>query len=210
MFKIDKNEPNFFIEAKNKVLNPNRKEAWSDENIQIIREDLRKHIFKNEQYGLCGYCEKLIKNEEYHIDHFRKRSLFPEDTLNYNNLLVSCNKLDRCAKFKDNKIKNKESNNELVNPVLENPDDFFEYGFDGAIRPKESLDELNKKRAEATINKFNLNHLTLIEERKKVVNNLLIYLKQDLVHSYSDIYSYGLKNFISLTKWLINNKEKIA
>jgi len=209
MFKIDKKEPDFFIKTKRKIVNFNRKEAWSDNVINEIRTNLRKYILETEQYNICIYCEKVVILNNSHIDHFKKRSLFPEETLNYQNLLVSCNELDRCGKFKDTMISNKDENNELINPVIENPENFFEYDFNGTIKPKNSLIEVDRKRAEVTISKFNLNHPALIEERKKVISNLIIYLQQKLVNSVEDVINFGLKNFRSVTIFMLNIKEQI-
>ena len=93
MFKIDKNEPKYFFEAKSKVKLAKEKSAWEDKNIRYISQKLRADILLEEQSLLCAYCEREIEEDRNssNIDHFKTRNLFPEETLNYHNLLVSCN-----------------------------------------------------------------------------------------------------------------------
>ena len=204
MFQVMKNEPNFFIEAKIKVKRPNESNTWSDENINSIRKDLALYIL-SEQNGLCIYCEKVVNDypNECHIDHYRKRDYFPNETLNYNNLLLSCNNFKRCAKHKDSKIK-KEDYKKFINPILENPENFLEYTFYGEFKPKDNLSDINKEKAIFTIEILNLNDRSLIEERKQVIITFC-YLVSEL-NSLEQISNNGFKNFITLSIWFLNNK----
>ena len=46
-----------------------------------------------EQTGQCVYCGRkvsLARLREYHIEHFRPRSRYPELELDYSNLFLSC------------------------------------------------------------------------------------------------------------------------
>ena len=99
MYQISKNEPNYFTQAKSNISLPRVSSAWEDVNISDIRGQLRKDILVEEQNLLCAYCEKEIddSSKKSNIDHFKTRNLFPEETLNYNNLLVSCNTHNRCS-----------------------------------------------------------------------------------------------------------------
>ena len=103
MFKIDKNNPpDYFNGTKKRVARPKESKAWEDKLISGIRAQLRLHILEHEQFSLCGYCEKQIDATGQHsnIDHFKTRNLFPQLTLSYNNLVVSCNTRQRCSEYK--------------------------------------------------------------------------------------------------------------
>jgi uncharacterized protein (TIGR02646 family) len=58
----------------------------------------------NEQEHLCCYCEKKIDTENSHIEHIKPQSKFPTESLDYDNLLASCNgnnKSESCGHKKD-------------------------------------------------------------------------------------------------------------
>jgi len=174
VFKITKsNPPDYFERAKQKVERPLQSDAWKDRHINGIRKALREHILLEEQFILCAYCEKEIDetSEKSNIDHFKTRHLFPKLTLDYNNLLVSCNSVGRCSNYKDQNIRLADYN-KIINPVLDNPNDFFNYHLTGEIYPKHSLSPSDKERAESTLEFFQLNHRGLTEERKKISKQL--------------------------------------
>jgi uncharacterized protein (TIGR02646 family) len=193
MFQIDKDEPNYFAVAKSKVKLPKVKNAWSDKNISSIREKLRENILTKEQKGLCAYCEKKISSDRAvsNIDHFKTRNLFPEKTLDYNNLLVSCNTKERCSSLKDSNkslLKRKEDYKNIINPITENPNSSFDYLFSGEIIP------LGKK-AKFTIEVFDLNHQSLYDERK-ILADTLKYCSDLSLDEIYDNFGYEFKSFI--------------
>jgi len=204
MFKVDKNEPEFFIDAKRRVNRPNESRAWSDENITNIRANLATEIL-TEQNSLCIYCEKSVEDypKNCHIDHFKKRDLFPNETLNYNNLIISCNEERRCAKYKDKHI-SREDYNRFINPVIENPEDFLEYTFYGELEPKSNLSESDIVKAEFTIEILNLNDRSLVEERKNFISILCSFISQIETIEQLNVF----KNFITLSKWILEHKTE--
>jgi len=165
--QIIKNEPSYFTTAKTKVKLPKTKEAWANEHISKIRFKLRSDILLEEQMLLCAYCEKEIDEnpKNSNIDHFKTRNLFPELTLEYSNLLVSCNTEGRCSNFKDTHIKNREEYKNIVNPIVENPNDFFDYLPTGEIIAK-------NKKGQFTIDIFNLKDIALTQYRLQIVKSL--------------------------------------
>jgi len=193
MFQITKDEPTYFTLAKSKVKLPKVKDAWSNTNISSIRARLREGILLKEQKGLCVYCEKKISSNANvsNIDHFETRDLLPEKTLDYQNLFVSCNVKDRCSSFKDSKkspLKTKDDYCNIVNPVNENPNNFFDYLFSGEIIP------LNDK-AKFTIALFNLNHQSLYDERKLLADTLKYCPNLTLDEIYEN-FGYEFESFI--------------
>jgi len=183
MFRINKAEPAFFTINKKKVKLPKIKNAWGDKHIISINSKLRNYILSKEQYNLCAYCEKEINSDSLksNIDHFKKRVLFPEETLNYENLFISCNNKNRCSNFKGSNRRKLSKNDyeNIINPTLENPSNFFNYLPTGEIYPKSNLDKINKKKAIFTIEIFQLNEIDLVNERKTIMKSLF-YLKNQI------------------------------
>ncbi|QCI28548.1 retron system putative HNH endonuclease [Caminibacter pacificus] len=207
MIKIKKEEPDFFKKAKRKVKSPNISKAWEDENIKQIKSQLREYII-SEQKFLCAYCERKLENlTNLSIDHFKKRNLFPDLTLDYNNLFVSCDSATHCERHKDSFSINKEEFKYLIHPVFNNPEYFFEYDLTGHILPKDDLSEFNKKKADFTIKAFNLNDKSLIEDRKKLIEGLIYTL--EVFNKIEDYIDYGIDFYFSLLNWLLNNKRRI-
>lgn len=162
MLQVNKNEPNFFTETKKKIRKPKESNAWNE--ISSIRSDLREYILTDEQNSMCAYCEKKITSNpnKSNIDHFKTRNLYPELTLAYSNLFISCNNPTHCSSIKDNIGLTKEDYNNLISPL--NSDDNFTYSVTGDVLPKNA-------KASYTINTFSLNHISLIEERKQIMQN---------------------------------------
>ena len=167
MRQISKSEPAYFTKAKTKVKLPKVKGAWDDANISTIRTDLRRDILDNEQSLQCAYCGKAIDEDpkNSNIDHFKTRNLFPELTLEYSNLLVSCNTQGRCSDFKDTNIKSRDEYDNIVNPVIENPNDYFEYLPTGNIVHKND-------KGKCTIEIFNLEDVSLTQCRLQISKTL--------------------------------------
>lgn len=128
MKRINKQEPAFFKEFVRKK-NP---ADWSE--TKEISFSLREHILANEQNYQCAYTEidVLPDSHSSHIDHFRKRCMFPNLTFEYANLFTCSINESYGAKFKD-KIVKEADYAELINPSKENPTDYFEYTLDGYI-----------------------------------------------------------------------------
>jgi uncharacterized protein (TIGR02646 family) len=199
MRQVSKEEPSYFTTAKSKVKLPKTKGAWEDEPIHEIRPQLRSDILLEEQMLLCAYCEKEIDEspQSSNIDHFKTRNLFPELTLEYSNLLVSCKTEGRCSDFKDTHVKSKEEYENIVNPAFENPNDFFSYLPTGEIIAK-------NEKGQYTIDIFNLQDKSLIQCRRQIVKSLkyLDNLSLDEIYDiFSDYHSF-IKNIYPKLKEL--------
>lgn len=196
MVQIIKNEPKFFIDAKTKVKLPFVSSAWyeigTDE--KGFKTNLRECILLEEQNMLCAYCEKEIEadGDNSNTDHFKTRSLFPRNTLDYNNLLVSCKSKFHCESIKDNFGLTCVDYEKIINPVFENPDIFFDYGIDGDILVKDGLSNRDKGKAEFTIEVFELNNLSLKKDRANIGASLSFYhdYNYEIEDILNDISSY--------------------
>jgi len=172
MLRVTKIEPKLFSNKKRKIKKPKESKAWRE--LADIREDLRSHILSQEQDNMCIYCEKQISasSQKSNIDHYKTRKLYPELTLNYNNLFVSCNHNAHCSSHKDRLPLTKEDYQNILNPLSIELDNAFGYTSFGEIEP------LNKK-AKFTQESFNLNHISLVEERKLIIQNFESYKEFD-------------------------------
>ncbi len=175
---IIKQEPeNFKLNfKKNKIT------KWKDFSIKFNTE-FKKYILEKEQNCQCAYTERYISfdNTNSHIDHFRKQEHFPNLTFDWNNLFVATNNEYYGAKYKDKKIK-KEEYSLIINPTLDNPNKHLEYSMNGNINGKDA-------KGIKTIEIFNLNHRSLVEERKETIKIILDLKKNNNFENSKSIFN---------------------
>ena len=53
-------------------------------------KDTLRIMLANEQRGLCCYCMGRIRSDSMKVEHWRSQSRFPEEQLDYGNLLGAC------------------------------------------------------------------------------------------------------------------------
>ena len=198
MRKINKNSP---ITKFTEFVSKNSGADWNNDfsrpgcsghNIYI---ETRLTILTQEQNRICGYSEIPIENErDCHIDHFRKRSMFPEKTFDWDNLIASCNDDDFGAKFKDNKSGISKSDYQyFFNPINEHVQNYFYYNEIGEVEPKYDLN---------VIEIFNLQDKSLVNRRKTIINqvkNCSTLSPEEI----KEVMKYS--GFISLIEQLTNN-----
>lgn len=168
MKQIVKNEP----QAYQDFIRQNLPSEWEEVSL-AIGDELRRYLLMEEQHYQCAYTELRVEPENTHIDHFEKQSLFRNSKFDWNNLLASCNSEKYGAKYKDKKVRRREDYQALINPVIDNPNDYFTYSLTGEIL----VDEDNPK-AVITRDCFNLNDHALLEQRKQVVRNMRAMYRQ--------------------------------
>ncbi|NEP40499.1 MAG: TIGR02646 family protein [Okeania sp. SIO2H7] len=150
-------------------------ENWQPTFREFRGEDKRKLQQKliEEQGNICCYCGMRITREDSHIEHLKPQSKYPEDELNYNNLLASCQlkrepkQPQHCGVKKDDWY----DEDLMVSPLEPNCGDFFRYTKEGEILP---TDEEDKKIAAATtIKKLELNIDRLQAMRLEAIEGIL-------------------------------------
>lgn len=125
---------------------------------------LRRALLK-EQRGLCCYCETLIDDGNFHVEHFRPKDprFFPHLQLSYDNLHACCHKIpcggseENCGHKKGNRF-----NENLVSPLEPDCESHFRYDLTGRIFPAD-------QRGADTITMLNLNSALLRESRKALI-----------------------------------------
>ncbi len=172
MRKISKGKP---LETFTAYVRQHRPQQWEELPREISRQ-CRLHILEKEQEGLSGYTEKALDEDSHslHIDHFRKRELFNTDVFNWDNFVVDEKDTPYGADAKDGKngVRSREEYSMIVNPVEEDPRHFFQYMTNGQIKPSEELNNTEKKKAQHTIDVFNLNHSALCNLRKNKIRQV--------------------------------------
>jgi uncharacterized protein (TIGR02646 family) len=128
-----------------------------------------------EQGYICCYCEIRISTRISHIEHFKPRSRYPELSLEYANLLASCQgevedpppKPSHCGQLKgawyDKHL--------LVSPLDPACADYFRYSGDGQVLPTHDLSKATA--AITTIDKLGLNIDKLRRLRESAIEGVL-------------------------------------
>jgi uncharacterized protein (TIGR02646 family) len=134
------------------------KELNKSEEGKTARGDLRKTLSQEQGY-ICCYCCRILDLEPKcsHIEHLRPQESYSHLSLEYNNLLVSCQgKLEdseprHCGMAKDAWF----DEDLMVSPLSKDCEEFFEYSLAGEILP--TKDANRGKAAQETIDRLQLN-----------------------------------------------------
>ena len=117
-------------------------------------------------YNKCAYCEVIPSSGYLEIEHFQPKNVYPELSLEWDNLLPSCTRCNR-SKYLHDPI-----SEPIINPCKIDPEPYFDYNV-FAIVP--ALDSPDLNISERTLRVCSLNRFLLAQER----SNLLLHL-----HSY--------------------------
>ena len=165
-------EPNALAEAR-----ASRCEDWNAFSLRRpgAKEEVQLAllVMQNEK---CAYCECKLDMHEGHIEHFRRKKWFPELTFSWCNLYYSCCRNGTCGRHKD-RVLDKSMVDELIDPCVDNPEDYLQFTFDGNVAVRSGLSEEGVSRAKLTIDSFNLKHAQLIEKRLNMLKSFE-WLKQ--------------------------------
>lgn len=104
----------------------------------------------------CAYCEGSLVTLGQHIEHFRRKKHFPHFTFAWTNLYWSCDQTDSCGHYKDRGA-GAYNVNDLIEPSVDDPDQFFRFRTDGTISVRPGLSVAAQHKAEETLRVFNLN-----------------------------------------------------
>lgn len=200
MRKIDKGAP---LESFSEFVKTHPQARW--EEAKDVSHIWREYMLHCEQHGMSGYTEEPLRLNHSHIDHFHKRSLFSELIFDWNNFVVDGVDETYGAKFKDKHVKNREDNDMLINPVVEDAGRFFKYELNGNISVASGLSSSDAERANYTIKAFNLNEASLSERRKTIINIVL-----DTFENLSDesiLEALEAEGFRSVVEQLLDERK---
>ena len=204
MLKINKKEePEFFSKFKKKEKPKN----WGDFDFRL-KNELKEYMLENEQKigkeKYCPYCELKILLENSQIEHLKPKDKFPELFSNYENFIVGCVDKKTCGQAKGNKW-----DESFINPVIENPNEYFSYDIKtGKVVPlKES--ETENKKAVKTIEILNLNEDKLCILRKKYIIEITNTIGNLADSEIIDFIKNDYFRFPSLNDFLLENIETL-
>jgi uncharacterized protein (TIGR02646 family) len=132
------------------------KDLNKSEEGKKARGELRTILSQEQGYICCYCCQKLDPNDS-HIEHLRPQKPYVHLSLDYNNLLVSCqgklpnNEPRHCGMAKDDWFEE----NLMVSPLSHDCEDFFEYTLAGEIMATKDVSK--NKAAQETIDRLDLN-----------------------------------------------------
>ncbi|MCR8720444.1 TIGR02646 family protein [Pseudomonas syringae] len=133
------------------------------------REDIKdaiRHTCVREQHGLCAYCCRRITLEKTsaHNEHIEAQSLAPNRTLDFQNIVASCNQPGQCGKAHGHQLLR-------LTPLMVECEAELQFELSGLVAGK-------TERAQDCIKVLNLGgdqaaNRGLIGERKAMINTLL-------------------------------------
>ena len=141
--------------------NPHKKykDLVGTEEGKIIRATIRDYSLK-EQFYLCAYCCQRIEDiDACHNEHVEAQSQNPRRTLDFSNIVASCNTPEQCGDAHKSKCL-------PLTPLMKECETELRFKISGRA---EGLSD----RAVVTIQVLNLNSPALIQKRKKLSNDLL-------------------------------------
>lgn len=118
------------------------------------KEEIRQQL-EIMQGRRCAYCECCLNVFGQHIEHFRRKRVYPQLTFEWRNLFWSCDCSDRCGHYKDHGAGGYNPD-DLIDPTSDDPDRYFRFYSNGTIAIREGLSEHEQHRAVETLRVFNL------------------------------------------------------
>lgn len=162
---------------------------------------------REEQLGECAYTGMpLNSSANIHIDHFKKKSIYPKLTFDWNNLFLAIKDNRYGADHKDRYIDGENAINSyfmLINPALDDPSKYFWYSNNGEVRPKDNLTEFDKQKASITIDVFNLNNRVLLSRRRDLFEIIKCYQDLEEGDVLSSLEGYGFSFVIREFLWYL-------
>ncbi len=177
------------MRAIRKEAEPSSLTAWIQENPQgrygdltpDIRRTIRQHALE-EQFYLCAYCcQRIGTIDDCHNEHLEAQSLNPARSLDFSNIVASCNTSRQCGKAHQSQLL-------PLTPVMAECETELQFNISGRVR---GLSD----RAQKMIQVLNLgdhekNNRALVEKRKALSDALLWKYwgdPQELEDEHSDI-----------------------
>lgn len=149
-------------------------------------------ILRAEQKGLCAYCCGRIEKGKSHNEHIEPQNpgIYTSNrSLDYTNIVASCNCLNTCG----NKKGNNYDASQFVSPLDANCEDQFIYYADGRMDGNTY-----------TIDLLNLNAYELKQARRAVIKSLQGLDKKMISMCYMDENAEEHLPYYNVIKWYWN------
>ena len=142
---------------------------------------LRKRLLEDQGY-ICCYCGRRVDDSNTKIEHIKPQKLFPELSLDFKNMLASCDggEKDRSEGAKKNEhgthCDAKKGNQIIPCSPLEDVEELFHYFADGTV--------VGTGNGYDTVNILGLNTQFLVHQRKAAIESYKIYPPQNWSDEY--------------------------
>lgn len=159
---------------------------YDGQNFTPVKNDIRNQLL-NEQGHLCAYCMTPIKFEKMKVEHFSSQDEFPDQQLQYTNMLGCC-KGNEGSPEKNQTCDTRKGNSRLLyspSNHAHNIESRFIFLSSGKIKSKEEDfdDQINKV--------LNLNYTRLKDNRVAALNAVLEDMsKKPGNRTKAEIYQY--------------------
>lgn len=180
---VKQSEPPVFSEWK-AMASDDWKPDYDDNFSGSVKRVVKKSLMAEQGY-ICCYCERRLTGNDSHIEHFKPQSDPDVDSLDYSNMLCSCqNRLKKgeprhCGNLKGDWFDEKH----LISPFNSSCEQRFIYTANGGIRPGNEDD----KAAFTTMKNLGLDIPKLTDLRAKAIEPFL----------EADLTSDELKAFVT-------------
>ncbi len=171
------------------------KEIPKDEKERLVKHyrssEIQKVLFDSSNTK-CAFCENSpTESGHIEVEHFKPKSLYPEFTFSWDNLLPSCKKCN------NSKLTHDTVNEPIINPYADDPSQYFHYQ-DIQIKPIN-----DNVIGERTITICDLNNARLMIPRGQLLSAL---------HTFSKGISDALVDYEECTtdRTRINRIRKIS
>ena len=141
-------------------------------------DDIKEELFKT-SFEKCAFCEcKPAEGGNIEVEHFKPKSIHPDFTFEWENLLPSCRKCNGSKLDHDTAIA------PIVNPYEMDPKEIFEYS-DIRILAKSGA---SKSIGDNSIEVCGLNSVRLMKPRSEILVNLYFFQDtlQEAMADYHD------------------------
>ena len=184
MIKIKKSDTPPQVLVDNKI-------TWTNDLMDAVKKygeyakipkELKKNLirhYRNQEikdslfgcsYHKCAFCECIpSEGGNIEVEHFYPKSLYPNLTFEWDNLLPVCRKCNEAKGSHDTKAA------VIVNPTKDNPKELFKFR-NLTIEAIEGGESYNK--AKRSIEVLKLNYTWLIKARASILVNLTIYINE--------------------------------
>jgi uncharacterized protein (TIGR02646 family) len=150
---IKANEPKVLIQWKR--YHPN---GQYQDLSKVERQAIRNACLE-EQYYLCAYCCQRINDKNSHNEHIQAQHIAPNQTLNFHNIVASCNKVKQCGEAHKVKML-------PLTPLMPECETELEFSISGRVKGI-------TPRATDSIDILNLDNKELIYTRKQLLYELI-------------------------------------
>lgn len=167
---------------------------YDSDSFSQYRGQLRDELVK-EQRSLCAYCCGCITKEKSHNEHIEPRN--PKNgvstrSLDYFNIVASCNNTKTCGNIKGNTYDPKK----FISPLSPDCEEAFIYYEDGMIEgDKYTIDLLNLNAYE--LRKARKAVYKMIKDLDKETIKLIYCQEEENLPAYYNVILWFLKNEVS-------------